>query len=379
VRLKYLSLVKKEVRTVSVIDSDAHVIEYDHTWDYMDESAIKHRPTFQKRLKFPMRALMRAVAMIKHRPIPHKRPQSDGRGHGDKVVLPDASSNPRDVQARIRHMDELGTDVQVLYPTLFISPYTDDPEEELVMSRSYNHWLADIWRQGNGRLRWPMVLPLRTMDKAMEEMRWANQHGACAVFMRGVEIDNRLLSDSYFYPVYEEASSLDLPICVHTGNGSEDISRIYANESGFTRFKLVGVGACHNLLYTQTPDKFPKLRWGFILTHPRKSTRCKPLVRSNRSANRPDVRSWTITLASSMDCKPKDRSVRSFWNHPERAGAVPLHPGAIPDRLACPPSLLEWPCLPGSVRLAQRDCPQLDFQTGRAEASRSGRLCARER
>ncbi len=225
---------------MAIIDSDAHVIEYDHTWDYMSESAARYRP--------PSRSFG----------------QGQGRGHGDKVALPEECRNPIDVAARVRHMDALGTDVQILFPTLFISPYADDPEQELAMCRSYNRWLADIWSQAGGRMRWVIAPPLRSMDETIAELRWGKQHGACGVMLRGVEIDNRLLSDPYFFPLYEEAQSLDLPVCIHTGSGSHEISQIYGEESGFCRFKLVGVGACHNLLYTRTPEKFPNLRWGFI-------------------------------------------------------------------------------------------------------------------
>jgi uncharacterized protein len=168
------------------------------------------------------------------------------------------------VGARVRHMDELGTDIQVLYPTLFISPYTDKPDVELALTRSYNRWLGDIWQQGGGRLRWAAVLPLLSMDRALEEAKIAKEQGACAIMLRGVEVENRLLSDPYFYPLYDELSRLDLPVCVHTGNGSPDIMDLYDGESGFSRFKLVGVGAFHNLLYTGIPDRFPGLRFGFI-------------------------------------------------------------------------------------------------------------------
>src|SRR6266540_6779020 len=92
---------RRRLRKMAIIDSDAHVIEYDHTWDFMAESEVRFRP--------PSRP----------------QQQGQGRGHGDKVVLPDECRNPIDVPARVRHMDQLGTDVQVLFPTLFISPYTD--------------------------------------------------------------------------------------------------------------------------------------------------------------------------------------------------------------------------------------------------------------
>jgi predicted TIM-barrel fold metal-dependent hydrolase len=44
-------------------------------------------------------------------------------------------------------------------------------------------------------------------------MRYAKEHGAVAVCMRPLE-GNRLLTDRYFYPIYEEASRLDLAIAI---------------------------------------------------------------------------------------------------------------------------------------------------------------------
>src|SRR5215510_5377215 len=129
---------------MAIIDSDAHVIELDHTWDYLSESEGRFRP--------PSRP----------------QQQGQGRGHGDKVVLPDECRNPADVAARVRHMDELGTDVQVLYPTLFISPYTCDPAKELAVARSYNRWVGDVSQQSNGRMRWVVAPPLRSMDACIQ-------------------------------------------------------------------------------------------------------------------------------------------------------------------------------------------------------------------
>ncbi len=57
------------------------------------------------------------------------------------------------------------------------------------------------------------------MDKAIEEARFAKENGACGIFMRGLEGDKHI-SDPHFFPIYEEAGRLDLPICVHSATGS---------------------------------------------------------------------------------------------------------------------------------------------------------------
>ena len=97
-------------------------------------------------------------------------------------------------------MDQLGVDVQVIYPTIFLRPLTNKPAVDRALCRSYNRWLADIWAEGKGRLRWAAVLPLLDMDAALAELRWAREHGACAVFIRGLEGDKRLVErpDEHF-------------------------------------------------------------------------------------------------------------------------------------------------------------------------------------
>jgi predicted TIM-barrel fold metal-dependent hydrolase len=168
-----------------------------------------------------------------------------------------------DVEARLKHMDALGVNIQVLYPSIFLRPLTARPEVDVALCGSYNRWLIEIWKLGKDRLRWAAVLPLLNMEKAIEELRLGKENGACAAFMRGVEGDRRL-SDPYFFPLYEEASRLDLPICVHAGTGNFALHDFFEGESGFSKFKLAVVGAFHSLVFDGVPDKFPRLRFGFI-------------------------------------------------------------------------------------------------------------------
>ncbi len=250
---------------MAVIDSDAHVIETEQTWEYFSDADKRFRPV--RLAEVGPDGGEKEFWLIDGRLYPLRRGTADifaGSELGDKVSTPDASRFMEDVHARVRHMDELQTDLQVLYPTLLINPYTDRPDVERGICRAYNRWMADIWAHGQERLRWAVVLPMRSVDEAVKEMRWAREHGACAIFSRGIECGNKLLNDPYFFPIYEEAQELDLPFCVHTGNGSFELSELYASETGFSRFKLIGVGAFHHIVFNSIPDRFPRLRFGFI-------------------------------------------------------------------------------------------------------------------
>jgi Amidohydrolase len=116
-------------------------------------------------------------------------------------------------------MDRLGFDVQVIYPTLFLIYLTDNVALEVALYRAYNRWLAEACAKGKERLRWVVIPPLRSIEESIKEIRWAKDRGAAGVFFRGIE-GNLTLDNPYFFPVYQAASDLDLPICIHQGSGS---------------------------------------------------------------------------------------------------------------------------------------------------------------
>jgi predicted TIM-barrel fold metal-dependent hydrolase len=238
---------------MAVIDADAHVLETERTWDYMLDSERQHRP--------------RIVPTPKDASSGGESWLVDGTYIGKaRNVGHDTAREARemeDIRSRLAHMDELNIDVQVLYPTIFLRPFTRRPEVELAITRSYNRWLIDIWKQAPERLRWVAVLPLLSMDKALEEARYAKENGACGIFVRGLEGDKRL-HDSYFDSLYQEAGKLDLPICVHSATGSFAVHDYFLDECGFNKFKLAVVGSFHSLIFYKIPEKFPKTKWAFI-------------------------------------------------------------------------------------------------------------------
>jgi predicted TIM-barrel fold metal-dependent hydrolase len=172
-----------------------------------------------------------------------------------------------DIDLRLKHMDDSGIDVQVLHNTLFIEHITDRSAVEVALCKSWNCWLAEIWRQGKGRLRWSCMAPTLSMPDALDQIRYAQQNGACAVLMRPVE-GNRLCVDPYFYPIYEEANRLDLAIAVHVANGSSWLNDLcdqpLRTAATFHRFRPPTVAAFHDVILSELHQMFPRLRWGFI-------------------------------------------------------------------------------------------------------------------
>lgn len=238
---------------MTVIDADAHVLETNRTWEYMAGPEKKYRPQIVKPENG--NAAGEEYWLV------------DGRLYVKSVNVghdtPEASREMSDVAARIRHMDEMGVTMQVLYPTIFLRPITARPEIDLAISKSYNRWLADIWKMGKDRLAWAAVLPLLTMDKALEELDFAVQNGARGVYVPGL-VGDRRLSDPYFFPLYDALSEAGIPLCVHSATGSFTQHDLFVSEAGFCKFKLAVVGAFHTLIWDEIPVRFPKLRIGFI-------------------------------------------------------------------------------------------------------------------
>ena len=237
-----------------VIDADTHVDESEATWKALESEGVnaKYVPV--------------TVTQPPEGVNPTGVLASDSRwwlveGRLQRRAIRDEVRHPPlvarelgDISVRLRDMDRMGVDMQVIFPTFFIRYGPSNPEAEAALTMTYNRWIAERCASSDGRLRWVAVLPLLHADKAVEELRWAKAHGACGFFKRGHDLDKQV-SDSHFFPIYEEASALDMPVCIHTGHplpGSE-------GDRGFPIIKAFSA-----LMTSKTPDKFPKLRFGFI-------------------------------------------------------------------------------------------------------------------
>ena len=255
-----------------VIDADAHVVESAHTWDYMDASERQYRPVpleapEEAGVKLQFWLIDGKVRGFRFPALSAVEMERRSRLAGRRFADAQESREMGNVDLRLEHMDQSGIDIQVLHNTIFIEQATDRPEVEVALCKSWNRWLADIWRQGKGRLRWSCMAPTLSMTDALDQIRFAKENGACAVLMRPVE-GNRLLIDPYFYPIYEEASRLDMAIAVHIANGNPWLNDLCRHPvftaAAFHRFRIPTVAAFSDVILSEVPQTFPKLRWGFI-------------------------------------------------------------------------------------------------------------------
>lgn len=253
-----------------VIDADAHVIETDDTWEYLEGGEKRFRPRLVSSSDDPGRQYWIVDGKVAGPPLLTMSDQqvaAQSAASARNIGTPTEARKMRDIELRLSHMSELGIDVQVLHNSLWIEQVTERPDVEAALCRSWNRWLADIWRQGRGRLRWTCVLPTMSLDEAMVQMRFAKDNGAVGVCLPPFERDLMML-DPYYYPLYELASEIDLPIIVHIANNDPALVRSLRSRlrllDGFTSFRMPTVAACYGLLNSEVPATFPKLRWAFV-------------------------------------------------------------------------------------------------------------------
>ncbi len=255
-----------------IIDADTHVVESEHIWNLMDRSMAHRRPVSVVH-EDPATGQRRTRWVIDGELVP----KPDGKG-GQALATPPV--NPEDLEsrdwltkslvdvpARLADADKMGVDVQVVFPTLFIAHLTDDPELDVALSWAYNRWLADAHSRGGERLRWVCILPFTDISACIEQLNWARERGAVGFMARGIE-GERSLAEPWFFPVYEEASKLDMPMCIHTGPGSPVISSVLDNRIGgsFPGVRLLPLIAFQHLVGNRIPERFPDLKIGFIET-----------------------------------------------------------------------------------------------------------------
>lgn len=246
---------------MTVIDSDTHVDETEETWEYLGESERRFKPV----------TVMQQASLAEGQVPGYDRYWLiDGalrvrRIRDDvRTGTTQATRELLDVPARLRHMDELGVDTQVIYPTFFLSAVTDRPEVETALCKSYNRWLAEKCSQSGGRLQWVAVVPLLDMEAAVGEAQAAKRLGACGLMKKGVECGSRSAADPYFYPLYEAAQRLDLAICIHSGSGDPAHNDLRRDHASLWSRQLPVIDAFTSLVAREVPNRFPNLRFGFI-------------------------------------------------------------------------------------------------------------------
>ena len=259
---------------MAYIDADSHVYEVEQTWDFLPKKYESRRPIpiTIPREKAPYMGVDNSFWLIDG-----KTPQwTWGPGtiqigcpltsvHAGLKKFSIGNQPLMDVPERVAHLDRIGADVQVIYPTLFIAPLTDDDEFETALQVSYNRWIKSRCDEAPGRLKWSAIIPMREPKAAMKEIQRAKDAGAVSLVCFGT-VGEKLLHQPQFDPIWAAAQEVGLPVCCHVGWPTPSMRQMCDEHSSslnisFTLPLLMGF---YSFLGGGILDRHPKLRVGFL-------------------------------------------------------------------------------------------------------------------
>ena len=105
------------------------------------------------------------------------------------------------------------------------------------------------------------IPPLRSIDESIKELRWAKEQArweSSSEASRGIAT----LDNPYFFPVYQEASDLDLPICIHQGSGCPMFINFFDLERNrqWSHSAILPLFAFNDIVNNKIPELFPRLQ-----------------------------------------------------------------------------------------------------------------------
>ena len=261
-------------RTYKVIDADGHILEPVDIWDrYMDPAWRDRAPRMvigdngKERLLIEGQILGNPKGLGRLCGVGAR----DGSVDTDKMMYADGKPGGFDPHARIKDLDLDGIDAAFLYPSIgLFAGAVKDPGLAAAMCRAYNRWLADYCTPYPDRLFGIAMLPMQSIEHAIDEMTFARkQLGFKGGFLRPNPYNDRMANHPDYDPFWAAAQDLDFSIGFHEGTtgGMPTV--------GVDRFE--GRGARHIISHTMemmlvalaviwggTCERFPKIRIGFL-------------------------------------------------------------------------------------------------------------------
>ncbi|HET9017286.1 MAG TPA: amidohydrolase family protein [Thermomicrobiaceae bacterium] len=175
---------------------------------------------------------------------------------GDYNVVADAH---RFVESRLADMDRFKVDMSVMSLTT-PGVHVERPEYGIELSRLVNDEYADLKRQYPDRFQFFATLPLQAPEAAARELERAVRELGLVGAMVFSNVNGDTLEMEKFWPIYEAAQALDVPIMVHpTGPAFSS----YLND--YRLVALLGFAydttlAAARMVLSGTLDRFPRLK-----------------------------------------------------------------------------------------------------------------------
>ncbi|HEX7855814.1 MAG TPA: amidohydrolase family protein [Sphingobium sp.] len=275
--------------TIKVIDADTHYTEPYDLWTKRAPAKYKDRVPQVKELDGQLCWVLDGNISIGTGPHPNSSIRKDGtkvRVLQDFLDLryDDVHAASSDVKARLKVMDDIGVQAQILYPNIlgFGGQKTGKVDAELrqVCVEIYNDAMAEV-QQESGQRMFPMaLLPWWDIKAAVKETE-----RCAAMGLRGININsdpqdhkdpqgNQLpdLGNTYWDPLWDVCIDKKLPVNFHIGasdsaidwmgnQGWPSLSRDLRSGIGGAMIFFSNGKVVSNLIYSGMLDRKPELKF----------------------------------------------------------------------------------------------------------------------
>ncbi len=259
----------------NAVDADGHVLEPFSMWeDYIDPAFRERRPRMVIDENGKERISVEGKLLGNPRGIGSLGAVGVRQGtvKADTLKFAEGRKGGFDPHARIVDMDLDGIDAAFLYPSVgLFTGAVADHALSAAMSRAYNRWLADYCKPYPDRLFGVAMLPMQSVELAIDEMRYAREKlGMRGGFLRPNPYGNRTIHDPSYEPFWTMAEELDFSIGFHEGSTNAmptaGVDRFEDNRGArhMISHTMEMMLAAMSIIWGGVVDRHPKLRIGFL-------------------------------------------------------------------------------------------------------------------
>jgi len=303
---------------------------------------------------------------------------------------------------RLRELEEDGIVAEVIYPNT-VPPFfpeaslkvqvpaagAGDLERRSAGLRAHNRWLADFCAQAPGRRAGIAQILLHDIDAAVNDIRWAKEHGLTGgVLLPGTPPGcgvPPLYDADYYEPLWSVCEELGMPINHHSGSavppmGDSDLEHvIFILEVTWWAHRLLP-----HLMFSGVMERHPGLQ--FVFTEQGTAWIPEELFRLDFFADRfataigSQEYEWGFPVVSKLSLKPSE-----YWQRQCHVGSSFIRPAEVPLRTVVGVDKIMWgsdyphkeasfPFSREAIRLSFVDVPQdeIDAMLGRNAAALYG-------
>src|SRR5712692_1509012 len=175
--------------------------------------------------------------------------------------------DPATPEQNLADNDQEGIDLQILYPTIALNiGEVREPDYQIALCRAYNNYVADYCKANPQRLKAVAIVPVRDPTEAARELNRAVSELGLVGVMFPTFIRGRNVAERFFWPIYQEAETLGVPVAMHaTGSETGDVGR-FENFLGVHVWSHVPeqMISCTSVILGGILEQFQGLRVGFM-------------------------------------------------------------------------------------------------------------------